>query len=49
VTEEKETSKEQTEKISESTRAYQLFSASKTPLEVAIALTYTCMKTIGLS
>ena len=36
--EEKETSKEQAEKMSQSTQAYKLFSDGKTPEEVAIAL-----------
>jgi hypothetical protein len=36
--EEKETSKEQAEKMSQSTQAYKLFSEGKTPEEVAIAL-----------
>jgi hypothetical protein len=34
----KETSKEQAEKMSQSTQAYKLFSESKTPVQVAIAL-----------
>src|SRR5689334_6054710 len=34
----KETSKEQAEKVSQSTQAYQLFSEGKSPVQVAIAL-----------
>src|SRR6476646_11878069 len=36
--EEKETSKEQAEKMSQSTQAYKLFSEGKSPVQVAIAL-----------
>jgi hypothetical protein len=36
--EEKETSKEQAEKVSQSTQAYKLFSEGKSPVQVAIAL-----------
>ena len=36
--EEKETSKEQAEKMSHSTQAYKLFSEGKSPIQVAIAL-----------
>ena len=36
--EEKKTSKEQAEKVSQSTQAYKLFSEGKSPVQVAIAL-----------
>jgi hypothetical protein len=42
ATEENQTSKEQTEKMSQAAKAYKLFSDGKSPVDVAIIYTILC-------